>query len=133
MQPRIGDVLDVPEASDDGHLVLIDGEVAHQEEHASKKDDDAAANEFDRCHLPFPFVVVVERSTLSFFASYRRFMVNRRRGREAAAIAAARVRFHRRAVLVHLDDQGDDEAGLIPGASRNIPARPYHVAYALDL
>ena len=53
MQPRIGDVLDVPEASDDGHLVLIDGEVAHQEEHASKKDDDAAANEFDRFHLPF--------------------------------------------------------------------------------
>src|SRR6266849_8686540 len=39
----------------------------------------------------------------------------------------------RRAVLVHLHDQGDDEAGLIPGTSRNIPVRPYRVAYALDL
>src|SRR5260370_21099890 len=85
MQPRIGDVLDVPEASDDGHLVLIDGEVAHQEEHDSKKDDDAAANEFDRCHLPFPFVVVGERSTLSLFALYRRSMVARSRQRRRAA------------------------------------------------
>src|SRR6266849_4567117 len=81
MQPGIGDVLDMPEASDDGHLVLIDGEVAHQEEHASKKDDDAAANEFDRFHLPFPFVVVVERTTLSFFALYRRSMAARSRQR----------------------------------------------------
>src|SRR6266850_2231289 len=42
------------------------------------------------------------------------------------------VGLHRRAVVVHLDDQGDDE-GLVLQAAERIPARPDLVAHTLDL